>query len=106
MAILGASSLRPWLQSSVSMAEDSRSAAATAATVGRRGWKRHKKSTWAWLVVPVYCTPVQQNPTAQQETYDQTVEDDDDGEGVGIMCEPCHGRGWCCATSAKVRRPT
>lgn len=97
MAILGASSLRPWFPSSVLMAEDSRAAAAAAvATVGGRGWMRHKKSSWAWLVVPVYCTPVQQNPTAQQETYDQTVEEtvEDDGEGVGIMCEPCHGRGW------------
>lgn len=96
MAIWGPSKiirLDRWLPCSAGWSDSTTASAAAAAAAGV--WKRKEKSRGGWLVV-LNCSPLQVNPVVQQK---QTDHDDsmvlkEGDEDVGIMCEPCNGRGW------------
>ncbi|PKA56593.1 hypothetical protein AXF42_Ash012723 [Apostasia shenzhenica] len=61
------------------------------AGVGKKG--RGRKG----LVGAVFCSTVQRGPDAQQERkmrVELAIEDDEEDEIIGILCEFCSGSGW------------
>ncbi|CAD5167583.1 unnamed protein product [Musa acuminata subsp. malaccensis] len=51
-------------------------------------WKKGK--TKKLCLLPVNCTPLEQNPKTEQEHMTEEEEE----EEFRILCEPCNGRGW------------